>query len=141
MLADEKGDTYSGTPTVTLGLDAEGNVSAASYEAPCSLLGYGDVAFAPAVTQFHIVEFILEKIGLTNTEIGSIELPDSSEYSIYESDRKTLLREHYSFSGNTSENEQAYSWEVTLDYDYSEANEQSNLAYTVKRVSVAIMKA
>ena len=53
----------------------------------------------------------------------------------------TLLREHYSFSGNTSENEQAYSWEVTLDYDYSEANEQSNLAYTVKRVSVAIMKA
>ena len=45
------------------------------------------------------------------------------------------------FSGNTSENEQAYSWEVTLDYDYSEANEQSNLAYTVKRVSVAIMKA
>ena len=134
LLADEKGDTYSGTPTVTLGLDAEGNVAAASYEAPCSLLGYGDVAFAPAVTQFHIVEFILEKIGLTNTEIGSIELPDSSEYSTYESDRKTLLREHYSFSGNTSENEQAYSWEVTLDYDYSEANEQSNLAYTVKRV-------
>lgn len=141
LLADEKGDTYSGTPTVTLGLDAEGNVAAASYEAPCSLLGYGDVAFAPAVTQFHIVEFILEKIGLTNTEIGSIKLPDSSEYSTYESDRKTLLREHYSFSGNTSENEQAYSWEVTLDYDYSEANEQSNLAYTVKRVSVAIMKA
>lgn len=62
LLADEKGDTYSGTPTVTLGLDAEGNVAAASYEAPCSLLGYGDVAFAPAVTQFHIVEFILEKL-------------------------------------------------------------------------------
>lgn len=140
LLADEKGDTYSGTPTVTLGLDSKGNVAAASYEAPCDLLGYGDVAFAPAVKQFHIVEFILDKVGLTGIEIGSVELPDASEYSTYESDRKTLLREHYSFTGDTTQDDQAYSWEVTLDYDYSEANKESNLAYTVKRVSVAIMK-
>ena len=141
LLADEKGDLYSGTPTVTLGLDSEGNVAAASYEAPCALLGYGDVAFAPAVKQFHIVEFILDKVGLSSVQIGSVELPDSSAYSTYESDQKTLAREHYSFTGNTTQDDQAYSWEVTLDYDYSEANKESDLAYTVKRVSVAIMKA
>lgn len=141
VLEDEKGDRYSGTPTVTLGLDSDGKVAAASYEAPTSLLGYGDVAFAPAVKQFHIVEFILGKVGLTEIEIGGVKLPDSSEYSSYESDRKTLSREHYSFTGKTNQDDQDYSWEVTLDYDYSVANEESNLAYTIKRISVAIMKA
>ena len=68
-------------------------------------------------------------------------MPDSSEYSSYESDRKTLSREHYSFTGKTKQDDQDYSWEVTLDYDYSVANEESNLAYTIKRISVAIMKA
>lgn len=141
VLADEHGDRYSGTPTVTLGLDSEGRVAAASYEAPTSLLGYGDVAFAPAVKQFHIVEFVLNKVGLTGVEIGSVTLPDSSEYSTYNSDRKTLAREHYSFTGQTTQADQLYSWEVTLDYDYAEANRQSDLSYTVKRISVALMKA
>lgn len=141
MLEEEQGDRYSGTPTVTLGLDSEGKVAAASYEAPTALLGFGDVAFAPAVKQFHIVEFILAKVGLTEVEIGGVKLPDSSEYSTYESDRKTLSREHYSFTGQTSHDSQNYSWEVTLDYDYSVANKESNLAYTIKRISVAIMKA
>ena len=75
MLEEEQGDRYSGTPTVTLGLDSEGKVAAASYEAPTALLGFGDVAFAPAVKQFHIVEFILAKVGLTEVEIGGVKLP------------------------------------------------------------------
>ena len=78
---------------------------------------------------------------MTEVEIGGVKLPDSSEYSTYESDRKTLSREHYSFTGKTSHDSQNYSWEVTLDYDYSVANKESNLAYTIKRISVAIMKA
>lgn len=141
VLTDEKGDRYSGTPTVTLGLDANGNVAAASYEASTLLLGYGDLAFAPAVKDFYIVEFMLRSVGLTNVENGIVTLPDSSEYSTYESDQKTLSRENYSFIGQTVVGDQTYSWEVTLDYDYSEANKASDLADTIKRVSVAIMKA
>lgn len=140
VLEAEHGDRLSGTPTVLLGFDQNGKVAAAAYEAPLSLLGYGDVAFAPAVKQFHIVEFMLAKVGVTDVEVGSVKLPDPSEYSTYNSDRKTLAREYYSFTGDTTEDSQNYSWEVTLDYDYTQANKKADLAYTVKRVSVAIMK-
>lgn len=141
LLSDEQGDSLSGTPTVTLGFDGDGKVAAASYEAPTSMVGYGDVAFAPAVEQFHIVEFMLRSVGLTTVANGSVSLPDRSEYSTYESDQNTLAEEKYPFTGQATVNGQAYSWEVTLDYDYSQANKESDLAKTIKRVSVAIMKA
>lgn len=141
LLTDETGDSLSGTPTVTLGLNSSGKVEAASYEVSTSLLGYGDLSFASAVEDFHIVEFMLEEAGLTGVKEGSVTLPDQEDYSYYESDRKTLSNETYTFSGTNQVDDQAYSWEVTLDYDYSEANEQSNLGYTVRKVTVAIMKA
>lgn len=141
LLTDETGDTLSGTPTVTLGLDSSGLVAAASYEASTSLLGYGSLSFAQAVEDFHIVEFMLKEAGLTGVQEGSVTLPAQEDYSYYESDRKTLSNETYTFSGTSQIDSQVYSWEVTLDYDYSEANAQSNLGYTVRKVTVAIMKA
>lgn len=140
-LTDEKGDALSGTPTVTLGFDGDGRVAAASYEAATSLLGYGSLAFAPAVTEFHIVEHMLGEVGLSGIEEGSVALPDSSEYSTYESDGKTLAQQVYSFNGSSQSGDQAFSWQVTLNYDYSQANKTSDLANTVKKVVVAIMKA
>lgn len=140
-LTDEKGDALSGTPTVTLGFDGDGRVAAASYEAATSLLGYGSLAFAPAVTEFHIVEHMLGEVGLSGVEEGSVALPDLSEYSTYESDGKTLAQQMYSFKGSAQSGDQVFSWQVTLDYDYSQANRTSDLANTVKKVAVAIMKA
>lgn len=140
LLADEKGDSLSGTPTVTLGLDSDGNVVAASYSAPTSLLGYGNIAFADAVQKFHIVENILAKAGLTTVAKGSVELPDKSAYSSYGPDRKTLTSETYTFSGSAEMTGTAYSWTATLDYDYTEANKKGDLAYTVKKIAVSVMR-
>lgn len=140
LLADEKGDSLSGTPTVTLGLDSDDNVVAASYSAPTSLLGYGNIAFADAVQRFHIVENILAKAGLATVTKGSVELPDKSAYSSYGPDRKTLTSETYTFSGSAEMTGTAYSWTATLDYDYTEANKKGDLAYTVKKIAVSVMR-
>ena len=139
VLTDEKGDTLSGTPTVTLGLDAEGNVAAASYEAPTSLLGYGELSFRSAVQDYHIIERMLGKVGIVGVTEGSVKLPKQDDYSYYESDRVTLSAEKYTFKGTATVGSQVYSWEATLNYDYTEANKTGDLANTVKKLTVAIM--
>lgn len=140
VLTDEKGDALSGTPTVTLGFDGNGTVAAASYSAPTSLLGYGNLSFSDAVEEFHIVENLLGKVGLSGVEEGSVTLPDRKEYSSYGPDRKTLTSETYTFSGSAQSGDLPYSWTVTLTYDYDEANSTGNLANTVKKVAVSIMR-
>lgn len=140
VLTDEKGDALSGTPTVTLGFDSNGTVAAASYSAPTSLLGYGNLSFSAAVEEFHIVENLLGKVGLSGVEEGSVALPDRKEYSAYGPDRKTLTSETYTFSGDAQSGDSTYSWAVTLAYDYDEANSTGNLANTVKKVAVSIMR-
>lgn len=140
-LTDEKGDALSGTPSVTLGLDDAGAVRAASYEASTSLLGYGDIAFVPVVRDFHIVETMLNKVGLKHVKPGTVTLPDPSAYSSYESDQKTLSHEKYTFSGHTDEDNQGYDWQVTLDYDYTQANKTADLANTIKKITVSIRQA
>ena len=130
VLTDEKGDALSGTPTVTLGFDSNGTVAAASYSAPTSLLGYGNLSFSDAVEEFHIVENLLGKVGLSGVEEGSVTLPD----------RKTLTSETYTFSGSAQSGDLPYSWTVTLTYDYDEANSTGNLANTVKKIAVSIMR-
>lgn len=140
-LSDETGDAASGTPTVTLGLDGDGRVAAASYEAATSLLGYGDLSFVDAVERFCIVEDTLGKAGLSSVKQGSVTLPEREAYSTYESDRKTLSREMYTFKGSASLGDADYTWDATLDYDYADANETGNLANTVKKITVAVMKA
>lgn len=140
VLTDEKGDALSGTPTVTLGFDSNGVVAAASYSAPTSLLGYGNLSFADAVQKFHIVENLLDKVGLVGVEEGSVALPKREEYSTYGPDRKTLTSETYTFSGTAQADTAQYSWTATLDYDYVEANSTGDLANTVKKISLSIMK-
>ena len=142
VLTDEEGDALSGTPTVTLGLDANNNVAAASYSAPTALLGYGNLSFVDAVSRFHIVENLLAKVGLPGIEEGSVTLPsDRKEFSSYGPDRKTMVSETYTFNGAAEAEGKAYSWTVTLDYDYAEANETGNLANTVKKITLSLMPA
>lgn len=142
VLTDEKGDALSGTPTVTLGLDANGAVAAASYSAPTSLLGYGNLSFVDAVSKFHIVETMLAKVGLSGVEEGSVSLPsDRKEFSECGPDRKTMTSETYTFNGTAQADGASYSWTATLDYDYTQANETGNLANTVKKITVSLMPA
>lgn len=138
LLTDEKGDSLSGTPTVTLGL-TDGNVTAAAYSAATSQLGYGDLSFTDAVEKFHIVENTLGKCGLS-VQQGSVTLPERSTYSTYGPDLKTLELEECTFQGTGTVGATSYAWEATLTYDYTMANEQSNLAYTSKRLTVSIMQ-
>ncbi len=140
-LTNETGDALSGTPTVTLGFDDNGGVQAASYTAATSLLGYGSIAFADSVQKYHIVENTLAKAGLTTVAEGSVELPAKTAYSTYGPDRKTLTSEAYTFQGSAEMDGVAYNWNATLDYDYTEANKQGNLAYTVKKITVSVMRA
>lgn len=140
VLSDEKGDSLSGTPTVTLGLDSSGQVAAASYEASTALLGYGELSFVDAVSKFHIVEHVVSAVGLNGIDEGSVALPDRKDYSFYGSDRVTLDEERYTFKGTELAAGQSYSWNATLDYDYTEANEASDLSKTVKKITVSIMK-
>ena len=47
-LTAEPADSRSGTPTVYLGLDADGKVIQAGYSAATASLGYGSLSFADA---------------------------------------------------------------------------------------------
>lgn len=138
LLTNEKGDNLSGTPTVVLGLEDD-KVTAASYSASTTQLGYGELAFSDAVEKYHIIENTLAKCGLS-IEQGSVALPKRSKYSTYGPDNKTLEYEEYTFEGTGSVSKKNYAWEATLTYDYTMANEQSNLAYTSKRLTVSIMQ-
>ena len=60
-LTAEPADSRSGTPTVYLGLDADGKVIQAGYSAATASLGYGSLSFADAVKNEHIVEKTLRE--------------------------------------------------------------------------------
>ena len=63
-LTAEPADSRSGTPTVYLGLDADGKVVQAGYSAATASLGYGSLSFADAVKNEHIVEKTLREAGV-----------------------------------------------------------------------------
>lgn len=138
VLSDVKGDDLAGTPTVVLTLDEGGLASEVSYTFPISLFGYGDIAFAPAVNEFHLIEKVLSAAGLEGVEEGSIVLPEKEAYSIYESDRKTLSMQRFTFTGTAQSQGVSYLWEAVLTYDFAEANKTGNLVYTTKTLSVAL---
>lgn len=137
-LADERASVYAGTPTVVVWLNSQGQVQSASYQAPTSLLGYGSLSFISAIEDEDIVDYVLSSVGLTSFDTSQLALPDKSQYSTYESDRKTLASEEYTFSGQGSAADQAYTWSVMLTYDYTQANETGNLANTIKQVHVTL---
>lgn len=137
-LADERADVDAGTPTVVMWLNDSGHVRSASYQAPTSLIGYGSLSFVSAIEQEHIVDYVLSSVGLTQFDTANVALPDEDSYSIYESDKKTLAQESYTFTGNGYADNDAYTWSVTLTYDYTQANETGNLANTIKQVHVML---
>ena len=64
-LTSEPADSRTAsTPTVYLGLNADGVVVQAGYSASASALGFGTLSFADAVTNERVIEKTLQKIGV-----------------------------------------------------------------------------
>lgn len=137
-LNDEPADARIGVPTVYLGLNAAGAIVQAGYSASTSSLGYGSLSFENAVTQEHVIERTLQEAGADVAD-GSAVLPeDSTVYSTYGPDGKTLTREYCSFGGTVAVNGVDCVWSAILSYDYNTANATGNLADTVRTVYVYI---
>lgn len=137
-LTAEPADTRTGTPTVYLGLDADGRIVQAGYSTSSSSLGYGSLSFSDAVQNERIIEKTLAEVGLS-VEEGSVSLPaDRAAYSTYASDGKTLVKEYCSFEGEAEGKDGSYTWSAVLSYDYSTANATGNLTDTVRLVYVYV---
>lgn len=131
-LTDEPADTRSGTPSVFLSLNADGAVVRAGYSAATSALGYGSSSFADAVQSEHIIENALREAGLS-VDDGAATLPESAEdYSTYDTDGTTLMKETCSFSGTGAVDGAEHSWDAVLLYDYVAANTSGNLNDTIR---------
>lgn len=138
MLTEEPADAHSNTPTVYLGLDANGTVVQAGYTASTAELGYGSLSFRDAVENEHVVEKTLDDAGLTVAD-GTAQLPtDKDAYQTYASDGTTLVSERASFDGSASANGANYTWSAVLSYDYTAANATGNLANTIRQITVYI---
>lgn len=140
-LSEEPGDSKSGTPTVYLGLNEDGEVIMAGYSAATASLGYGTLSLQDIVANEHIIEHALVDAGLV-VDDGVVTLPeDSSEYQTYDSDGTTLVKESATFDGeapDTAGNQ--YKWTGVLAYDYTAANASGNLADTVRQVYIYLEK-
>lgn len=137
-LADEPSDSRSGTPTVYLSLNEGGVIIETGYSAATSSLGYGSVSFTDAVINEHIVEETLGEAGLT-VSYGTAQLPeDKMQYSTYDSDGTTLVKEYCSFNGTGMADGVEHRWDAILSYDYSVANATDNLNDTIRTIYIYI---
>lgn len=137
-LADEPSDSRSGTPTVFLSLDEAGTIIEVGYSAATSSLGYGSVSFTDAVMNENIVEKTLGEAGLT-VSYGTVQLPeDKMQYSTYDTDGTTLVKEYCSFSGTGVADGVEHPWDAILSYDYSVANATDNLNDTIRTIYVYV---
>lgn len=137
-LTEEPVDVRTGTPTVYLGLDADGLVIEAGYSASAAALGYGAYSFIDAVKNNYIVERTLQEAGIAVSE-GTVQLPeDRSEYTTYAEDGVTLSKEYCPFSGSIEIDGVAYEWSAVLSYDYSLTNAggSTNLSDTIRIIYV-----
>lgn len=140
VLTEEPSDSQTGAPTVYLLLDGSGAIIRAGYSVATSSIGYGTVSFSDAVANEHIIENTLGEAGL-KVETGSVSLPaDKMQYSTYDSDGTTLIKEYCSFAGNGVANGTDYPWEAILSYDYSMANATDNLNDTIRTIYIYISK-
>ena len=137
-LTAEPADSRTGTPTVYLGLDADGKIIQAGYSTSTGSLGYGSLSFKDAVVTEHIVEKTLAEAGIPVTD-GAVELPeDPAEYTSVDSDGKTTTKEYCSFTGQVDIDDVPHTWSAVLSYDYSMANASDNLADTVRTIFVYV---
>lgn len=137
-LTEEPSDSRSGTPTVYLGLNADGKIIQAGYSTSTTSLGYGSLSFADAVRNEHIVEKTLAEAGINVAEGSAILPEDKMAYSTYGSDGTTLTKEYCSFAGEAEVNGSVEQWSAVLSYDYAVANATGNLADTVRTIYVYI---
>lgn len=139
-LTEEPVDSKTGTPTVYLGLDKKGAIIQVGYSASASALGFGSLSFADAVSNEHVVEKTLAKIGAEIPE-GSAVLPeDKAKYTQYDSDGTTVTRENCSFSGDTTVGDAACTWSAVLSYDYKSQLLSGNLSDTIRIIYVYLTK-
>lgn len=137
-LADEPSDSRSGTPTVYLSLNEGGVIIETGYSAATSSLGYGSVSFTDAVQNEHIVEETLAEAGLT-VNYGTAQLPeDKMQYSTYDTDGTTLIKEYCSFNGTGMADGVEHAWDAILSYDYSVANATDNLNDTIRTIYIYV---
>ena len=137
QLSEEPTDS-SGTPTVYLGLNEQGNAVQAGYSASAGALGFGSLSFADAVNNEHIIEKTLQKVGVEVPE-GSAVLPENrEEYSTFSTDGTTVTKERYSFSGDANVNGEQCAWSAVLAYDYTKQIYSGNLSDTVRTVYVYV---
>ena len=139
-LTEEPADSKTGTPTVYLGLASDGTVWQVGYSASASALGFGSLSFTDAISNEHVVEKMLGRVGL-NVPEGTVTLPQNKdEYSSYGADGTTVVRERCSFEGASSVNGVDCIWSSVLSYDYTTQVVTGNLNDTVRIIYVYITK-
>ena len=137
-LTDEPSDSRSGTPTVYLSLNEEGIIIETGYSVATSSLGYGSVSFTDAVQNENIIEQTLGEAGLI-VSYGTAQLPeDKMQYSTYDTDGTTLVKEYCAFNGVGMAEGVEHAWDAILSYDYSVANATDNLNDTIRTIYIYI---
>ena len=138
-LTSEPADSRTAsTPTVYLGLNADGVVVQAGYSASASALGFGTLSFADAVTNERVIEKTLQKIGVGVPD-EVITLPENKDdYSSYASDGTTVVKERCSFEGTATVNAVPCTWSAVLSYDYTTQILTGNLNDTVRVIYVYV---
>ena len=143
-LPDYGEDTATGTPTVYLGVDADGIVVEAAFSAGLSQLGYASMSFADAVKAGNVIENSLTEAGLV-PDAASIVLPDDAHaYTTYADDGATVREERYSFTGTASIADAGgpgLAWTVTLEYDYPASAGGADTSSVVRRITVSLAQA
>ena len=138
-LTSEPADSRTAsTPTVYLGLNADGIVVQAGYSASASALGFGTLSFADAVTNERVIEKTLQKIGV-GVPNDVVTLPENKDdYSSYASDGTTVVKERCSFEGTATVNAVPCTWSAGLSYDYTTQILTGNLNDTVRVIYVYV---
>lgn len=139
FLTSEPADSRTGgTPTVYLGLNAEGRIIQAGYSASTGALGFGSLSFADAVNNERIIEKTLAKTGVDIPE-NTVVLPENKDtYSTYGSDGTTVMKERCSFEGPATVKNMQCTWSAVLSYDYTRQVFTGNLSDTVRVIYVYI---
>lgn len=137
-LTAEPADSRTGTPTVYLGLDADGKIIQAGYSTSTSSLGYGSLSFTDAVRTEHIIEKTLAEAGVS-VPADAVVLPEDAEsYTSFDTDGTTRTKEYCSFNGEVDIDGAPHAWSAVLSYDYSMANASDNLADTVRTIFIYV---
>lgn len=136
-LNDEPYDSKA-SPTVYLGMNKDGKAVQVGYSASAAALGFGSLSFSDAVSNEHVIEKTLAKIGVEVPE-GSAVLPaDKKEYSTFADDGVTVTRERCSFEGDANVNGTPCTWSAVLSYDYTTQVITGDLSDTVRVIYVYV---